>query len=549
MAFSVLSATATLLVAFCIYKFFSFLRFYRNARQTGFPVYVSPIFSKSIPWMILGPALQPVYKKYLPKSISDRLDICAHGWEFRNKRAYHDALGDVFVLVTPDECSVWIADPTIAFSMLQRRNDFPQAPIVAKIMGFLGSNVFCANGDEWKRHRRMFASNLDERISRTVWTESKVQAQDMFEYIINNPGNQTLDGLKSVAINVIGQAGFSQKEDWTPGLRARLRAATTGKAAYFETLSLITQMFLEAALLPTRLMKLPIMSRGLQLLGYHMERTPEYVQEVLDEERNAIEKASGARSNFLSLLLQLSDEDRRSGQSQFSLSNDEISGSLFIFTAAGYETTANTMGYSVVFLAAYPQWQEWIREELQSLPEDPSTWRYEEVFPKCRRTLALMLETLRLFPPVLHTTRAVVEPQELTDAAGRSHLLTPPMEIYACQLSMHLDQRIWGADAAEFNPSRWIDESGLLITPEKGTYIPWSGGPRICPGMKMSQVEFVATMATLFRNGACEPLPVDGVDEPQMLRERLLALTRDSVSKLALSMRNPDAVQLRWTAV
>ncbi|KAL2803109.1 putative cytochrome P450 monooxygenase [Aspergillus granulosus] len=549
MAFSLLSVTATLLVAFYIYKLSSFLRFYSNAKRTGFPVFVSPIFSKSIAWMILGPALQPVYKKYLPQWIFDRLEICAHGWEFRNKRAYHDRLGDVFILVTPDECSVWMADPTLALSMLQRRNDFPQAPIVAKLMGFLGSNVFCANGDEWKRHRRMFASNLDERISRTVWTESKVQAQDMFKYIINHPGNQTLDGLKSVAINVIGQAGFNQKEDWTPGLRDRLRAAATGKAAYFETLSLITQMFLEAALLPAKFLKLPIMSRGMQLLGYHIERTPEYVQEVLDEERQAMEKANGPRNNFLSLLLQLSDEDRRAGQGQFSLSNDEISGSMFIFATAGYETTANMMGYSVILLTAYPQWQEWLREELQSLPEDPSTWGYEEVFPKCRRTLALMLETLRHFPPVLHTTRACLEPQELTDATGKTHLLTPPMDVYVCQLSLHLDRRIWGEDAEEFKPSRWIDESGQLITPEKGTYAPWSGGPRICPGLKMSQVEFVATMATLFRHGRCEPLSTAGIDSPQLLRERLLGLILDSVSKLALSMRNPDAVQLRWTAV
>jgi hypothetical protein len=107
MAFSLLSATATLLVAFYIYKLFTFLRFYHHARRTGFPVFVSPIFSKSIPWMILGPALQPVYKKYLPGWIYDRLEVCAHGWEFRSKREYHDKLGDVFVVVTPDECSVW----------------------------------------------------------------------------------------------------------------------------------------------------------------------------------------------------------------------------------------------------------------------------------------------------------------------------------------------------------------------------------------------------------------------------------------------------------
>ncbi|KAL4753494.1 hypothetical protein BDW72DRAFT_210017 [Aspergillus terricola var. indicus] len=553
MTLNILSAMATLALAFTIYKLLSFLRFYMHARRTGFPVFVSPVLSKSIPWMILGPALQPVYKKYLPNWIFERLEICAHGWEFRNKRAFHDRLGNVFVVVTPDECSIYIAEPALAQSVLQRRIDFPQAPIVAKIMGFFGSNVFCANGDEWKRHRRMFAANLDERISSTVWTESIRQAQDMLQYILQHPGNHALDGLKSIAMNVIGKAGFSQEEQWAPGLRSQLGEATTGKPVYFETLSLVSQMLLEAAFLPPKFMKAPIMPRALQLLGFHMERTPGYVQEVLDEEREATEKekekGSGShRNNFLSLLLQLSDEDRRSGQSQFSLTDEEISGSLFIFTTAGYETTANTMGYTVTLLAAYPEWQDWIREELQTLPEHPSTWRYEEIYPKCRRTLAVMYETLRHFPPVLHTTRAVLKPQQLTSSTG-THFLTPPMDVYISQLSLHLDPSIWGPDATEFRPSRWLDGSGQLITPDKSTYLPWSGGPRICPGMKMSQVEFVATMATLFRSGKCEPLPTAGINKPDVLRERLLALSRDSVSKLTLQMRNPDGVLLKWTDV
>ncbi|KAL5000911.1 cytochrome P450 monooxygenase [Aspergillus recurvatus] len=558
MAFSILSAIAALALGFSIYKFLSFLRFYNNARRTGFPIFVSPVFSKSIPWMILGPALQPVYKKYLPNWIFERLEICAHGWEFRNKRAFHERLGNVFVLVTPDECSIYIAEPALAQSVLQRRIDFPQAPIVAKIMGFFGSNVLCANGDEWKRHRRMFAANLDERISSTVWTESTRQAQDMLKHVLQHPGNQTLDGLKSIAMNVIGKAGFSQEEQWAPGLRSQLGNQTTGKPAYFETMSLVSQMLLEAAFLPPKFMKAPIMPRALQLLGFHMERTPGYVQEVLDEERRATEKEqekrSGRRNNFLSLLLQLSDEERRSGQGQFSLTDDEISGSLFVFTAAGYETTANTMSCTVTLLAAYPEWQDWIREELQTLPDDPSTWRYEEIYPRCRRTLAVMYETLRHFPPVLHTTRAILEPQQLTSSNGtgtgtQTHLLTPPMDVYVSQLSLHLDPSIWGPDANEFKPSRWLDESGILTTPDKSTYLPWSAGPRICPGMKMSQVEFVATMATLFKNGKCEPLPTAGITEPEALRERLLAHLGDCVAKLTLQMRNPDEVLLRWTAV
>ncbi|KAL6236746.1 hypothetical protein BDW75DRAFT_249870 [Aspergillus navahoensis] len=554
MAFSILSVLATLALAFTIYKFLSFLRFYTHARRAGFPIFVSPVLSKSIPWMILGPALQPVYKKYLPTWIYERLDICAHGWEFRNKRAFHERLGNVFALVTPDECTIYIAEPALAQSVLQRRLDFPQAPIVARIMGFFGPNVLCANGGEWKRHRRMFSANLDERVSSTVWTESIRQAQDMLKYMLQHPGNQTLDGLKSIAINVIAKAGFSQEEQWAPGLRSQIGNEMRGKPAYFKTMSLVSQMLLEAAFLPPRLMKAPIMPRALQSLGFHMERTPGHVQEVLDEERRAREKekekGSGHRNNFLSLLLQLSDEERRSGQSQFSLMDDEINGSLFIFTVAGYDTTANTMGFTATLLAAYPEWQDWIREELQTLPDDPSTWRYEEIYPQCRRTLAVMYETLRHYPALLHATRAVLEPQQLPSSNGTgTHLLTPPMDVNISHPSLHLDPSTWGPDATEFKPSRWLDESGDFITPEKSTYLPWSGGPRICPGKKMSQVEFVATMATLFKTGKCAPLPTAGFTEPEALRKRLQAHLGDCVSKLTLQMRNPEGVMLRWTAV
>ncbi|EDN08658.1 predicted protein [Histoplasma mississippiense (nom. inval.)] len=242
-----------------------------------------------------------------------------------------------------------------------------------------------------KRHRRMFAANLDERISKTVWTESCRHASEMIKYMLKNPGNKTLDGLRSIAINVIGQAGFSQSGVWAPTMRNRTGKVTTGKAAFWETFSLTTEMLLEGAFLPTKVMRLPFMPPTLRLMGYHMERAPIYIKEVLDEERKAVENSTGRRNNFLSFLLKLSDEEKNSGDNGFSLTDDEISGNLFVFSTAGFETTSNTMGYAVAHLAVYPELQDWIREELRTLDPDPSKWKYEEVFPKCRRTLALMV--------------------------------------------------------------------------------------------------------------------------------------------------------------
>jgi cytochrome P450 len=105
------------------------------------------------------------------------------------------------------------------------------------------------------------------------------------------------------------------------------------------------------------------------------------------------------------------------------------------------------------------------------------------------------------------------------------------MTVYVNSHAMHSNAAIWGADVNVFKPSRWINPStGEIITPPKGTFLPWSGGPRVCPGMKMAQVEFVATFSTLFRGARCVALLDEGRTEEEQ-SERLEELMADSIRK------------------
>jgi cytochrome P450 len=119
------------------------------------------------------------------------------------------------------------------------------------------------------------------------------------------------------------------------------------------------------------------------------------------------------------------------------------------------------------------------------------------------------------------------------------------MTVYVSSQSIHSDPEIWGSDVLEFKPSRWINASGDLITPSKGTFLPWSAGPRMCPGMKMAQVEFVAAFATMFRSSKCHPLRCVQETEEE-LRKRLEYLMADSIPRLTLQIRDPKEVKLKW---
>jgi cytochrome P450 len=135
------------------------------------------------------------------------------------------------------------------------------------------------------------------------------------------------------------------------------------------------------------------MSPAHRLLGRAMEELPRLSKDLLDSERQAAKKGSGPRNNLLSMLVRLSDQGKTEGNPGLSLAEDEIRGNLFTFSAAGFDTTANTMGFAVTLLATHPEWQEWIQEELKNFDIDGLRWDYEAIFPNLRRVLAVMVSS------------------------------------------------------------------------------------------------------------------------------------------------------------
>ena len=84
------------------------------------------------------------------------------------------------------------------------------------------------------------------------------------------------------------------------------------------------------------------------------------------------------------------------------------------------------------------------------------------------------------------------------------------------------------------------------MTPRKGSFIAWSEGLRICPGKKFSQVEFVASMAAIFRDWYVEPLLEEG-ESLEVARKRVLKLVEEDTGQvLLLQMLHPERAPLVW---
>lgn len=109
------------------------------------------------------------------------------------------------------------------------------------------------------------------------------------------------------------------------------------------------------------------------------------------------------------------------------------------------------------------------------------------------------------------------------------------------------DPRWWGAESLEWNPKRWINidpKTGqeTIAQPPMGVpFLAWSVGPRICPGKKFSQVEFVAVIATLLKSYRVKPLIIEGkMKTERQARDALLEVVNDSLNIITPKMRRPE---------
>jgi cytochrome P450 len=84
-----------------------------------------------------------------------------------------------------------------------------------------------------------------------------------------------------------------------------------------------------------------------------------------------------------------------------------------------------------------------------------------------------------------------------------------------------------------------VTDEKLLHPTSGGGFYAWGAGPRICPGMKFSQVEFCAVLSSILRKVRVEVVSED-------VREKTLSVLRDSYADpLLLHMRRPEELELR----
>lgn len=170
------------------------------------------------------------------------------------------------------------------------------------------------------------------------------------------------------------------------------------------------------------------------------------------------------------------------------------------FLLAGRDTTAQTMTWLFLCLSENPEAEAKLRNELtQKLPECARSGNDTKVatLDQVQNLVyldAVLHETLRLYPPVPFNWKIAVRDCVLSDGT------LVPKGMYAAFPSYSLGRmkHVWGADAKQFRPERWIDpETGSVRSESSFKFIAFHAGPRRCLGKNLAMMEMKIVIATL----------------------------------------------------
>ncbi|KAI4380231.1 hypothetical protein MLD38_006446 [Melastoma candidum] len=208
------------------------------------------------------------------------------------------------------------------------------------------------------------------------------------------------------------------------------------------------------------------------------------------------ETSSASPSILLSQLLQLTDEEgKHMNESQI---EDKILGVI----AGGNDTLIVACTFVIKYLAELPEIYELVyNEQIQitkaKAPGEPLNW---DDIQKMKYSWNVICEVMRLTPPADGSFREAIH-----DFTFDGFFIPKGWKLYGSAYSAHRNPEYF-PQPEKFDPLRY-DGTG----PAPYTYVPFGGGPRMCPGKEFARLITLVFLHNLVKRFRWEKLVSDKI--------------------------------------
>jgi cytochrome P450 len=430
-------------------------------------------------WPLVGNLLQ-IDQPRMHAQLEDWAD--AHGPLYRLRLGARDVL----VVARSD---------LIAGMLRDRPDGWRRWRTIADLLREMGGHgVFSAEGEDWRRQRRLVMAAFDpghlkryfpalvrvtERLRQRLDAAARSgEAIDALSVLMRYTVDVTAGlafGIDVNTLQVPENAIQNHLDKMLPKLFQRMNAPIP----YWRTVRLPSD----------------------RAFDRHLAKVHEAVRGYLRMARERMQSNASLYeqpTNLLEAMIAARD-DRGAG-----LSEEELVGNVLTVLIAGEDTTANTLGWALYLLHTHRAvWRELVEEVDAALAGDdfPRSFDVARGFDFME---ACINETMRLRPvaPVLF--------MENNREAVLDGVTVPRGTLVLCVMRAGAVDTRFAQDAAAYRPARWREASppDAAQVPEDArsgraplkASMPFGSGPRLCPGRYLALLEMKMILATFARN-------------------------------------------------
>ncbi|KAK9928307.1 hypothetical protein M0R45_025450 [Rubus argutus] len=359
----------------------------------------------------------------------------------------------------------------------------------------LGDGIFAVDGEKWRHQRKAASSQFSTKVVRdfsseifktnavklagiiyeAVTRDESIEIQDLFM-------RATLDSIINTLLGIdLGTMCGTNNEESIKFCKAFDDANEATVYRIFDILWKIKRF----------------LNIGREaVLRSNMKVVDQFIYKLIKRKtetvHNSEDELSLNKRDFISRLLETRETDPK-----------YLRDMVLSFIVAGKDTTATALSWFLYMMCKHLHVQEKIAEEIREATNlnNSSSSRIdelvanltEEALNKMQHLHAALTETLRLYPTVPVDARVCFSDDTWPDGYS---VKKGELVVYQ-PYSMGRMKFIWGDDAEEFRPERWLDKNGIFQEESPFKFIAFNAGPRICLGKDYSYMQLKIFSAVL----------------------------------------------------
>ncbi|KAI5644049.1 cytochrome p450 domain-containing protein [Phthorimaea operculella] len=448
------------------------------------------------PWPIVGNNLS----NYMMKKSITQVAVDMY-WKYPNEKVVG------FFRNTQPE--LVIRDPDIIKRMLT--SDFysfyprglnPHKEVIEPMM----RNLFFADGDLWRVLRQRMTPAFTSGKLKAMFPLVCERAERLQEVIAATSGSKpkTLDARDVMArytTDFIGSVGFGLTADSLSDENSAFR--DLGRRIFQVTVPIFIVAVLKEVF--------PELCKHMKYLTRVEDDIISLVKQIL-KQRNY--EPSG-RHDFIDLLLECKkkgalvgesiekkDKDGKPEMINIELDDTLFAAQVFVFFAAGFETSSSATSFTLHQLAYHPEIQKKVQEDIDRVLAKYDNKLCYDAVKEMTYLDWTFKEGMRIFPSLGFLIRECARKYTIPEL---DVTIDPGIGIVIPSQALHMDPKYF-ENPEEFRPERFhpdeFDKEAM-----KFVYLPFGEGPRACIGERLGQMQSLAGLAAILSKFSVEPAP------------------------------------------